>query len=167
MLFVKVGSNDEQSFGMKLVQRIVEERGPELGTIPKILMSEKGEMGRLRDLAQQRQLGGIQSEKVRFQARAILRSPASRRLIEFGCPDVDSGEVGLAGWVREELSEEPGLVRPSTREVQNMPISGQTLRYMRHGMGQKQGSQAGQIPLRLAVGIGPVGEVRRLAHELA
>lgn len=49
MLFVEVGGNDEEALGMKLVQSVIEESGPELGAVPEILMAKEGEVGWLGD----------------------------------------------------------------------------------------------------------------------
>ena len=99
---------------MKLVQSVVKERCPELGTIPKILMTKEDEVSGLRHFPQQRQLSGIQGQEIGLELWVLTGCPASSRFVELGCSDVDACEFCFARRVGEQFSEEPCLIRATT-----------------------------------------------------
>lgn len=124
VFFVEVGGDDEQAFGVELVEGVIEERGPELGAVPEVLMPKKGQMGGTGDFFEEGEFGGVEVEEVGTELGGvlILSRPARGGFIEFGGTNVDAGELGISERGGEEVGEEACLVGTPTGEVEDVAL---------------------------------------------
>ena len=124
MLFVEIGGDDEEPLRMELVEGMVEEGGPELGAVPKILMAKEGEVSGAGDLFEEGEFGGVEIEKAGAQVGGalVLGRPAGGGLVELGGADIDAGELDLVEGMGKEVGEESGLVGTTAGEVEDVAL---------------------------------------------
>lgn len=81
-------------------------------------------MGGAGDLLEEGEFGGVEVEEAGAQVGGalVLSGPAGGGFVEFGGPDVDTGELSFAERIGEEVGEESCFVGASAGEVENVAL---------------------------------------------